>query len=135
MVEKMGANPTLRVVRRNALKIALPARDGRIDDHFGHCEYFSVVTVENDAITTEQRVDPPAGCGCKSSIVATLAEMGVSVMLAGNMGEGAVQVLGNHGIKVYRGCSGKPADAVKQWLAGSVRDSGQSCSDHGGCNS
>lgn len=115
------------------MKIALPSRDGKIDEHFGHCDYFSVVTVENKSIVDEQRVDPPAGCGCKSNIVGTLAEMGVTVMLAGNMGEGAVQVLGSHGIQVVRGCSGEPTDAVNRWLAGSVVDSGQSCADHGDC--
>lgn len=117
------------------MKIALPVRDGRIDPHFGHCESFTVVTVEKDTITGEQRVDPPAGCGCKTNIVAILTEMGVTVMLAGNMGEGAVNVLGSHGIKVYRGCSGKPADVVNQWLAGNVADSGQTCADHDGCQS
>lgn len=115
------------------MKIALPARDGRIDDHFGHCDYFCVVTVDGDKIMEKQRVDPPAGCGCKSNIVATLAEMGVTVMLAGNMGQGAVNILGNHGIKVYRGCSGELMGAVEQWLAGNVVDSGQSCAEHHSC--
>ena len=112
------------------MKIALAARDGRIDDHFGHCDYFFVVTVDGDRIVDEQRVDPPAGCGCKSNIVATLAEMGVTVMLAGNLGQGAVNILGSHGIKVYRGCSGELTGAVQQWLAGNVVDSGQSCAEH-----
>ena len=32
--------------------------------------------------------------------------MGVSLMLAGNMGSGAVNVLNSQGIDVVRGCSG-----------------------------
>jgi predicted Fe-Mo cluster-binding NifX family protein len=115
------------------MKIALPARDGQIDDHFGHCDYFFVVTVDGDKIVNEQRVESPAGCGCKSNIVGTLAEMGVTVMLAGNMGQGAVNILGNHGIKVYRGCTGELTRAVQQWLAGNVVDSGQSCAEHHSC--
>jgi predicted Fe-Mo cluster-binding NifX family protein len=116
------------------MKIALPARDGAIDDHFGHCDYFQVVTVDEGKIVAEQRVDPPAGCGCKSNIVSTLAELGVTVMLAGNMGQGAVNVLGGHGIKTYRGLSGPVAAAVELWLAGNVTDSGQSCTAHEGCH-
>ncbi len=115
------------------MKIALPARDGIIDGHFGHCDYFCVVSVDDGKIVDEKRVDPPAGCGCKSNIVSILAEMGVTVMLAGNMGQGAVNVLGNQGIKVYRGCSGGLTDAVEQWLAGNVVDSGENCSDHHSC--
>ena len=115
------------------MKIALPLRDGLIDGHFGHCEYFTVITVENNKITNEERVDPPKGCGCKSNIIPILAQMGVTEMLAGNMGQGAVNILAQHGIKVYRGCSGAPSEAVMQWLAGTVSDSGSSCTEHEGC--
>ena len=107
------------------MKVALPSRNGMIESHFGHCEYFTVITVEESRITGEERLDPPAGCGCKSNIIPTLAQMGVSVILAGNMGQGAVSMISSHGIKVLRGCSGKPADAVNEWLSGNVIDSGQ----------
>jgi predicted Fe-Mo cluster-binding NifX family protein len=55
------------------------------------------------------------------------------VMLAGNMGAGAVNVLNSHGIAVVRGCSGNVRKVVEDWLGGSVSDSGASCADHGGC--
>ena len=89
------------------MKIALPSRDNQVDGHFGHCEYFTIYSVdENKKIVSEERLDPPVGCGCKSKVVSILSEMGVSVMLAGNMGSGAVNVLNSHGIEVFRGCSG-----------------------------
>ena len=47
------------------MKIALPCRDNQVDGHFGHCEYFTVFSLDADKIVSEQRVDPPAGCGCK----------------------------------------------------------------------
>jgi predicted Fe-Mo cluster-binding NifX family protein len=55
-------------------------------------------------------------------------------MLAGNMGMGAVQILASNGIKVLRGCSGEPKQAVEQWIQGQVQDSGEACSDHEGCH-
>ncbi|RPJ16200.1 MAG: dinitrogenase iron-molybdenum cofactor biosynthesis protein, partial [Desulfobacteraceae bacterium] len=30
------------------MKIALPSKNNRIDDHFGHCEYFTVFTVNDN---------------------------------------------------------------------------------------
>ena len=113
------------------MKIALPSRQSLIDDHFGHCEYFTVFTV-NDAneIVSQETVASPAGCGCKSNIAYTLADMGVSLMLAGNMGEGAVNVLKNAGIKVLRGCSGDVKETALKWLAGSLVDSGDCCREH-----
>ncbi|MDF2615752.1 MAG: Dinitrogenase iron-molybdenum cofactor biosynthesis protein [Sedimentibacter sp.] len=113
------------------MKIALPSRQNLIDDHFGHCEYFTVYTVnENKEITNGETIASPVGCGCKSNIAQTLAEMGVKVMLAGNMGDGAVRVLNNSGIEVIRGCSGDVQTVANNYLAGSVTDSGDSCHSH-----
>jgi len=114
------------------MKIALPSRQNLIDDHFGHCEYFTVFTIDdsNKKILAQETIASPAGCGCKSNIAQTLSEMGVKVMLAGNMGEGAVNVLNNSGIEVLRGYSGDVKEATLDWIAGSVIDSGDSCHEH-----
>jgi predicted Fe-Mo cluster-binding NifX family protein len=116
------------------MKIALPSRDGLIDGHFGHCEYFTIVTIEDGKISNEEKLNPPEGCGCKSNVVPTMAEMGVKLMLAGSMGQGAVNMLNSHGIEVFRGLTGTPKDAVNSWLMGQLKDSGENCSDHEGCH-
>ncbi len=118
------------------MKIALPSHGNNIDNHFGHCEYFTVYTVDNKNIVNEEIIESPAGCGCKSNIAQTLSEIGVKVMLAGNMGEGAVRVLNNAGIEVLRGCSGEVKKVALSWLEGSLKDSGDSCHEHEhGCHS
>ena len=65
------------------MKICCPTKDGRIDDHFGHCAYYTIFTVENGQITAEETMASPEGCGCKSGIAPVLAEKGVIVMLGG----------------------------------------------------
>ncbi|MHB8829948.1 MAG: NifB/NifX family molybdenum-iron cluster-binding protein, partial [Syntrophales bacterium] len=73
------------------MKIALPSRQNQIDEHFGHCEYFTVFTVnEKNEIQSKEEVSSPGSCGCKSDIAQTLSRMGGKIMLAGNMGQGAV---------------------------------------------
>ena len=118
------------------MKIALPSSENKVDSHFGHCEYFTVFTIDdNKEIISEDIVKSPAGCGCKSNIVQILSQMGVDVMLAGNMGEGAVNVLNSHGIKVLRGCSGDVKTVTKKWLEGNLVDSGVACHEHqNGCH-
>jgi len=82
-----------------------------------------------------QTVSSPANCGCKSDIAQTLAEMGVKMMLAGNMGQGAVNVLNHCGIDVLRGCSGDVKTVAVGWLAGKLKDSGIACDLHAhGCH-
>jgi predicted DNA-binding protein (UPF0251 family)/predicted Fe-Mo cluster-binding NifX family protein len=113
------------------MKIALPSRDGRIDAHFGHCAYFTVYTAEDGKIVAEERVDSPEGCGCKSNVASVLAAKGVTLMLAGNMGDGAVRVLSGQGIQTVRGCEGDVRGVAEAWLAGKILDSGESCASHG----
>ena len=112
------------------MKIALPTRSNQIDDHFGHCEYFTVFTTDESSIISQEVVASPEGCGCKSNIASVLADMGVSLMLAGNMGDGAVNVLHHAGIEVVRGCQGDVTDVTTLWLSGELKDSGDSCHEH-----
>lgn len=118
------------------MKIALPSNGPNVDEHFGHCESFTIFDVDDEnKIQSEETFTPPPGCGCKSNVVPQLAGMGVSVMLAGNMGGGAVNVLANNGIQVVRGCTGDVREVAQAWLAGAVNDSGAGCQSHGdgGC--
>ena len=112
-------------------KIALPTRGGVIDNHFGHCEFYTILTVndENQIVNTET-IPSPQGCGCKSNIASKFQEDGVTIMLAGNMGAGALQKLSAHGIEVVRGCSGPVMDVANAYLAGNLQDSGVGCQHH-----
>ena len=113
------------------MKVAIPTRNNAVDDHFGHCAGYTVYTIGDDKkIQSKEALPSPAGCGCKSNIASVMQEMGITVMLAGNMGNGALNVLSNHGIKVYRGCSGNTDDLIRQFLSGEVNDSGELCHAH-----
>lgn len=113
-------------------KIAVPlTRDNCVDGHFGHCEFFGIYTVsDSNEITKIEQVSSPQGCGCKSNISGILAANGVKTMLAGGIGGGAINVLGNHGIEVVRGCAGNATDVVKSYVNGNLVDNGISCQTH-----
>jgi predicted DNA-binding protein (UPF0251 family)/predicted Fe-Mo cluster-binding NifX family protein len=114
------------------MKIAVPVKDGMVDGHFGHCEGFSVYSVdEKGSIKSEETVPSPAGCGCKSNIGSVLAGMGVTHLIAGGMGEGAVRVLASNGINVVRGISGSARTAAEALAGGTLKDTGVNCVGHG----
>jgi predicted Fe-Mo cluster-binding NifX family protein len=114
--------------------IAIPTRDGMVDDHFGHCAYYTVVTLDEEGeILKRERLDSPEGCGCKSDIARVMQEMGITLMLAGNMGMGAYNKLTAHGIAVIRGCHGKVDDVLGAYLNGELKDSLEAC-DHHDCD-
>ena len=113
------------------MKVAIPTHSGKVDDHFGHCEYFMVYTTnDNKEIIHEELVASPNGCGCKSDIVEKLSDIGVKVMLAGNIGGGAVNKLSSFGIAVVRGCSGDIKNVMNEWLKGNIKDTGELCQEH-----
>ncbi len=114
------------------MKIAVPVTsENQIDGHFGHCESYSVFTIsEKKEIEEKKNVKSPQGCGCKSDIASVLAADGVTVMLAGGIGGGAINVLNGSGIEVIRGCAGDATEVVKLYLKGLVEDSGSSCKQH-----
>ena len=113
------------------MKIAIPTKGDRVDSHFGHCEYYTIVSVSPDGqIEKMELYQAPQECGCKSDLAAILANMGVRTMLAGNMGPGAVDKITSAGIQVYRGCSGNIEELTKAFLREEVEDSGESCQHH-----
>ena len=118
------------------MKIAVHTKDNNVDDHFGHCDHYTVFEVDSHRkVVNRTEVSSPEGCGCQSDIASKLAEMGVTVMLAGNMGDGAKEVLQEQHITVIRGCSGNIDELVKQFMDGQISDCGHGCGGHeGGCS-
>ncbi len=113
------------------MKIAVPTRMDMVDGHFGHCEYYSVYSLnEENEVIKKEIIKSPEGCGCKSDIAPILQNEGVKVMLAGNMGMGALNMLAMHDIEVIRGCSGNTDEVVRLFLEGQVKDSGVGCEHH-----
>ena len=114
------------------MKIAVPVKStNQIDAHFGHCEGYKVFTIENNNVIAEENVPSPKGCGCKSDIASVLHQKGVTVMLAGGIGDGAVQVLSSNGIQVVRNCKGDANAVLVEYLQGNIVDGGVKCShDH-----
>lgn len=113
------------------MKIAIPTRDNNVDGHFGHCEYYTIFSIdENKKVIEKELIESPQGCGCKSNIADILQQKGVKILLAGNMGAGAMSKLNAFGIDVIRGCAGDVKEVTEAYLKGEIRDSGESCEHH-----
>jgi predicted DNA-binding protein (UPF0251 family)/predicted Fe-Mo cluster-binding NifX family protein len=126
-----GGEITIDEEGERVMKIAVPSRDGLVDEHFGHCKEFLVFRVEGTTLVPEATIASPESCGCKSGVAGDLAAAGVTHMVAGNMGEGAVRVLSSHGMTVVRGASGDARAAAQAFASGALADSGAGCPGHG----
>ncbi len=125
-----GGEVKVRQKEESIMKIAVPSRNGQVDEHFGHCKEFLVYRYEDGRLVAEPTIASGDSCGCKSGIASELARAGVTNLVAGNMGEGALRVLGANGIVVTRGATGDAAAAALAFAQGSLADSGVGCASH-----
>ncbi len=113
--------------------IAIPTVGTRVDEHFGHARTFTIFTLDDATKVIEtETFFPPSGCGCQSTVGVSMQAKGVSVMLVGNIGQGAINKMAEHGIKVIRGCEGEINDVLDRWNKGEIKDQNILC-NHEGC--
>ena len=122
-------------------KIAVTYENGEVFQHFGHTKEFKFYTVEDKKIVDSEIV-PTMGSG-HSMLADFLLLNGVTVLICGGIGGGAINALGQAGIEVYAGAAGSPDAAVEALLAGALPKVGEatchsdhshshSCANHGG---
>lgn len=109
-------------------KIAIPVVEGKLNNHFGHTQEFFVYEVEKDKIINEDALTPPPhepGVYPK-----WLADMGVTDVIAGGMGQRAILLFNQNKINVFVGVPVKsPKELVEDYLSGTLETSDNSC-DH-----
>ena len=98
---------------------------------------FTIFTVnDNKDITDKSRFTPPPACGCKSNLISTLVEMGVSVLVAGGMGPGCGHIPLGQRDQGHPWCR-RPGARRRPRLAGrkKLQDNDEVCHVHGdeGC--
>lgn len=109
------------------MKYAIPTAEGRLCMHFGHCQQFAIVEAGEGEMKTELLTPPPHEPGV---LPAWLHQQGVNVVIAGGMGQRAIQLFDQHGIKVVVGApADTPEELVAAYLDGSLQAGGNIC-DH-----
>ena len=107
---------------------AIPLENGRLCSHFGHCQQFALINVDGKSINGNQLVTPPPHE--PGLLPGWLAERGVTNIMAGGMGQKALDLFEQNGISVNYGAQSKtPNELVQDWLNDSLQLSGNSC-DH-----
>lgn len=98
--------------------------DAKVDSRFGRCAYFVVVdseTMEFNAISNDS-ANAAHGAGIQAA--QTVANIGVKVVITGNVGPNAFSVLSAAGIKIVTGISGTVRDAVEEYKNGRLQEIG-----------
>ncbi len=109
-------------------KIAIPLENGKLCSHFGHCEQFAVIDVVDNKITGQVMLTPPPHE--PGVLPAWLASEGVTEVIAGGMGQRAIDLFTNNNIKVNVGVNPKsPNELVGDWIENRLATGNNKC-DH-----
>jgi ATP-binding protein involved in chromosome partitioning len=112
------------------MRFAIPVAGGKLAAHFGHCEQFALIDVNEesgDVDGTELVQAPEHEPGL---LPRWLAQKGVQVVIAGGMGRRAMGLFAESGIKVAVGAPAEsPESLAASYLQGTLK-SGENVCDH-----
>lgn len=118
-------------------KIAIPMENGVLCEHFGHCQYFTIITVEDDKIIDVSEVNPPEHV--PGLYPKWVAQFGVTDVIAGGMGQQAIMLFNQQNINAFVGAPVKTAkELVTDFLGDKLNLSANYCNhdehhEHGNC--
>jgi Mrp family chromosome partitioning ATPase/predicted Fe-Mo cluster-binding NifX family protein len=125
-----SSDPQTRQEGDRVMKIAIPLADGKLCMHFGHCEQFALLAIDEKtkSIADKQLLTPPPHE--PGVLPRWLHEQGATVIIAGGMGQRAQSLFAENGISVVVGAPAEtPEKLVASYLAGTLVSGANVC-DH-----
>jgi predicted Fe-Mo cluster-binding NifX family protein len=109
------------------MKIAITATgkemSSAVDPRFGRAKFFIVVDTEtNDTAAHDNAQNLNAAQGAGIQAAETVARLGATVVITGNVGPKAFRALNAAGIKVLLTKDGTVADAIRMFKAGDLTE-------------
>ena len=117
--------------------IAIPMENGMLCAHFGHCQQFAVVKIEDSKIVEIAEYTPPEHI--PGLYPKWVTQFGTTDVIAGGMGQKAVDLFNEQNINVFVGAPQKSAkELVEDFVADKLSLSGNYCNhddnDHTNCS-
>lgn len=111
------------------MKIAIPTVEGNLSMHFGHCEKFAVIDVDEKGTVTnrEDMTPPPHEPGV---LPVWLSSFGVTHIIAGGMGMRAQTLFADNDITVFVGAPSLSPEELAAMCAAGTLESGENVCDH-----
>jgi ATP-binding protein involved in chromosome partitioning len=112
------------------MRYAVPVNNGVVSQHFGHCEYFALIDVDEQSkeVVGKELVSSPVHQ--PGLLPEWLAEQGVTFVIAGGMGSRAQSLFQQNRIGVIVGAlESDPEKAVLNHVNG-LLDTGDNICDH-----
>jgi len=110
------------------MRIAIATNNGKVSGHFGHCEGFTVYTINDNKIQSEEFLKSPKHQ--PGVLPKFLANNDVNIIMAGGMGGKAQEIFNAENIEVVVGVAGGINEVMSEYLEGKIESSESICNDH-----
>ena len=96
--------------------------NSEVDSRFGRCQYFVVVDVDSMEYKAFMNESAMGMGGVGVQAAQTVIKTGAEVLITGNVGPNAFQVLSESGIKILTGVSGTVNDVIDKFKEGALQE-------------
>jgi predicted Fe-Mo cluster-binding NifX family protein len=118
------------------MKMAIPLEGQVLAEHFGRCQEFAIIDLDLDTkqIILIETMEPPAHQ--PGAFPRWLNQLGVSAVIAGGMGQRAIQLFTQMGIDLYAGAPvDTPENLARAFLSDTLHTQFIPCEGgHGDCD-
>ncbi len=108
------------------MKIAISAKgeslNSETDQRFGRCEYYIILDSDTETIiktAKNENIDASGGAGTKTA--QNVIREGAEIVITGNIGPNAYNVLDSAKIKIFTGISGTVGESIRMFKAGQLK--------------
>jgi predicted Fe-Mo cluster-binding NifX family protein len=112
------------------MKIAIPVANGKLNLHFGHCAGFDVFEADAKAKTLGEKTYIEAPPHEPGLLPRFLHEKGITDIIAGGMGNRAMQLFSQNGINVFVGAPCESSEKLAQDYLNGTLKAGENACDH-----
>jgi len=112
------------------MKIAISTDAGNVSAHFGRCEEYTIVEIENGKILSRNVIPNPGHQ--PSFLPGYLANLGVECIIAGGAGMRARSLFEESGIKMLLGIQGTIDDTIQRLCEGTLEGGENLCAPGSG---
>jgi len=109
-------------------RIAIAAEDGQgleanVSAHFGRCPYYTMIEVESGTVVLSYKVENPFydTHGQPGQVPDFIRDQGAHVIIAGGMGQRAVEFFSEFSIEVVTGAQGQIKNVIEAYLEGTLK--------------
>lgn len=107
------------------MRIAISTDGNSVSAHFGRCPSFTIVDIEKGKVSRKEVIENPGHH--PGFLPAFLHEKGVNCIVAGGMGQRAVQLFHERGIEGIVGISGTIDEVIKKIADGKLEGGESLC--------